>query len=577
MFNMYDKYTNLKILGRGIKDEITKKVRSNTDQKLYVIKNLGQQSLTENQIQILNILEKDECPNIVKHYSLENNNVEITTDFINNGDLQDYVNTFNDLNQPIEEKILWNIFFQCAESIKYLHEKNIIHRNIRLENFYMTEDKEIKLGNFRYCSFNNMDENINYPEDGILYKSADTLNNNTYNKKSDIYALGVVFYNLCYFQFPYEVTDKPDPENENNCKYELKKNQEKPNNYSNDLKNLINKMIEQNEEQRPDINSIYEICFEKGVKYTSIESVCRCLSSIGGAFKIVEEIKGKFNFEENKEEMPVTYNLYNLKNYFQSDEKKEIISKDKFIKYIINMKTLLEKSLKSFKKDEEMKPHDIINFIINNYLKEMKEKMNEIKDKFSEKEYNRFNIAIEGYFLGKLEVELKSKPSDNSFPIHIFKIMNINTAKCQKYLNDNKEYDLVSIINNRDFLDTEQFQYHNFETFPRYLIFHIEPGEDNIPSKIMNIPKTIDPYKFNFKDKTFAKFEYALCGFIVKIIKEGEEQYVSIYLMRDKNSILEWKISEGNSVKYLNNGDVMKYAEGTIEIIFYKTNKINNC
>ena len=568
MFNMYDKYMNLKILGRGIKDEITIKVRSNIDQKLYVIKNLGQQSLSENQIEIINDLsEKDECPNIVKHYSLENNNVEIRTDFIDNGDLQDYVNTFNDLNQPIEEKILWKIFFQCAASIKYLHEKNIIHRNIRLENFYMTEDKEIKLGNFRYCSF--MDKNINYPEDGILYKSADTLNNNTYNQKSDIYALGVVFYNLCYFQFPYEVIDNPDPENENNNKYELKKNEEKANKYSNDLKNLINKMIDQNEEQRPDINSIYKICYEKSVKYSSIESVCRCLSSLGGTFEMIEKVKRQINFEENKEQMPVTYNLYYLKNYFQSDEKNEIITKDKFINFIINMKTLLEQSDTNFKKDEEIKPHDIINFIINNYMKEMKETQ-EIKTNLSEKDYNDINNAIEGYYLGKLEVELKSDPSKISNHI-IFKIMNINTTKCQKYLNDNKEYDLVSIINNRDFLDTEQFQYPNFKGFPRYLIFHIEPGEDNTPLKIINFPKGIDPYKINFGKITFEKFEYILCGFIVKKVKEGEEQYVSIYsIKKGTNKFLEWKIAEGNSVKYLNNEDVMNYSEGTIEIILYK-------
>ena len=148
-------YVNLKILGRNANGDITKKVRSLLDQKLYVIKSLGSRKLSENQKKILNILNDDKCPFIVNHYPLDEINNEIKTDFINNGDLLEYVNTFNDLGQPIEENILLNIFSQCAESIKYLHDKRIIHRNIRLENFYMTEDMDIKLGNFIYVTFKN--------------------------------------------------------------------------------------------------------------------------------------------------------------------------------------------------------------------------------------------------------------------------------------------------------------------------------------------------------------------------------------------------------------------------------------
>ena len=95
---------------------------------------------------------------------------EIKTDFINDVDLQDYLNAFIDLEKPIEEKVLWKIFLQCIESIRYLHNNNnnIIHRNIRLENFYMTDDKEIKLGNFRYAIYKNDEKpNFNFFDDGI--------------------------------------------------------------------------------------------------------------------------------------------------------------------------------------------------------------------------------------------------------------------------------------------------------------------------------------------------------------------------------------------------------------------------
>ena len=121
---MLEPYINLKILGREKKGEITKKVKSIEDQKIYVLKNLGEQQLTDEQKEIINLLQKEECPYIVKHYPVNKNN-EIKTDFINDVDLQDYLNAFIDLEKPIEEKVLWKIFLQCIESIRYLHNNKI--------------------------------------------------------------------------------------------------------------------------------------------------------------------------------------------------------------------------------------------------------------------------------------------------------------------------------------------------------------------------------------------------------------------------------------------------------------------
>ena len=54
-----------------------------------------------------------------------------------------------ELEKPIEENIIWKLLLECCKSIKYLHEHKIIHRNICLENFYMTDDKSESAGGFR--------------------------------------------------------------------------------------------------------------------------------------------------------------------------------------------------------------------------------------------------------------------------------------------------------------------------------------------------------------------------------------------------------------------------------------------
>ena len=326
-------YINLKILGRGNKGEITRKVKSVKDQKIYVLKDLGEQQLSETQKEILKILEQNECPYIVKHYPLTKNNF-IKTDFINDVDLLDYLNTYIDLENPIEEKVLWKIFIQCIESVKYLDEKNIIHRNIRLENFYITDDKEIKLGNFRYATIiNDAEEDMNYPEDGMLYKSAETLNNNIYNIKSDLYALGVVFYKLCYFEFPYEIIYKPDKEDENKGIFELKPNPKKELAYSKELNELINSLLNIFD-LNVDENKINQIAINKSpennCKNTCIESIFRCLSPFG-FFLSKENLKNLEIDKAKKENFFMTLTLFDCLKYFSKPEKEGKKNKEKYI------------------------------------------------------------------------------------------------------------------------------------------------------------------------------------------------------------------------------------------------------
>lgn len=38
------------------------------------------------------------------------------------------------------------MFESCVKGVKHLHEKNIIHRDIKVENIFLTADNTIKVG-----------------------------------------------------------------------------------------------------------------------------------------------------------------------------------------------------------------------------------------------------------------------------------------------------------------------------------------------------------------------------------------------------------------------------------------------
>lgn len=117
-------------------------------------------------------------------------------------DLSTYI-----LNRKIiDYNEILNINLQIVQGLDYLHKKNIIHRDIKPSNIFLTKDKIIKLGDFgmskQISNTNILNSNISNlflgsDEYGTqTYLSPETIENNTYSVYSDIYSLGIIFFEL---------------------------------------------------------------------------------------------------------------------------------------------------------------------------------------------------------------------------------------------------------------------------------------------------------------------------------------------------------------------------------------------
>lgn len=49
-----------------------------------------------------------------------------------------------------EHKVM-KYFIEVCEAVKYIHSKDIIHRDIKSPNVFLTEDDSAKLGDFGLC------------------------------------------------------------------------------------------------------------------------------------------------------------------------------------------------------------------------------------------------------------------------------------------------------------------------------------------------------------------------------------------------------------------------------------------
>ena len=133
----------------------------------------------------------------------------------------------------MEEKRIKKIFDQCLRGLNYIHKKGIIHRSIKLNNIIIDSNDRVKIINFKYAIEKRRIDNEKI-QIGIF--TAPENKSGEYNKKVDIYSLGIVFNSLMYFS-----NKLPDSKG----------------GYSDNLYRLIKNMIKIDKTKRPSSEKIY--------------------------------------------------------------------------------------------------------------------------------------------------------------------------------------------------------------------------------------------------------------------------------------------------------------------------------
>lgn len=66
-----------------------------------------------------------------------------------------YLNFFHKKGGSIENTKAKRLFYELSQAIKYIHNLNITHRDLKCENILLDKNEHIKLADFgfaRYCS-----------------------------------------------------------------------------------------------------------------------------------------------------------------------------------------------------------------------------------------------------------------------------------------------------------------------------------------------------------------------------------------------------------------------------------------
>lgn len=151
-----------------------------------------------------------------------------------------------------EEQILdW--FTQICLGLKHVHDRKILHRDLKAQNIFLTKSGIVKLGDFGVAKIlNSTLDNARTMIGTPYYLSPEIVDNHPYNFKSDIWALGVILYELCTSKPPFDAANIPQ------LALKITKGQYSPipQNYSKDLKNLVSLLLSVDPAKRPSINQI---------------------------------------------------------------------------------------------------------------------------------------------------------------------------------------------------------------------------------------------------------------------------------------------------------------------------------
>ncbi|EKF98472.1 serine/threonine protein kinase, putative,protein kinase, putative [Trypanosoma cruzi] len=207
-----EKFTKVRQIGKGNMGACAL-ARNNEDGKCYVIKQIDlrrmskkerQQSL--NEAHLLSSLRHPNIINYVDSFLLKkSDHLCIVMEFADSGDLSARIKKSYGVNFRESQVLDWII--QLVLSLSYVHQRRILHRDIKSQNVFLTSQNILKLGDFGIArtlsgTYDQARTFVGTP----YYLSPELILERPYDHRSDVWALGVVIYELLALKHPFNAT-----------------------------------------------------------------------------------------------------------------------------------------------------------------------------------------------------------------------------------------------------------------------------------------------------------------------------------------------------------------------------------
>ncbi|KNC98075.1 NEK protein kinase [Spizellomyces punctatus DAOM BR117] len=250
------RYTVVRTLGIGSSGHVRLALPSNSTRPVCIkqvsLEGLNVEDRKSVELEALILQKLPKHPNVVEFREawIDKQSLWIVCEYAAGGDLAKFIKARN--GSPIPECLIWQWAAHIFLALSHLHSHNVLHRDIKTKNIFITGTNVLQLGDFGIARILRQQEQAYTPIGTPFYLSPEVCEGRGYGFASDIWGVGCVLYELTTLRhafsakslktlIPKILTGKYDPI---------------ANEYSLALRNLISLLLTTNPDARPSVRDI---------------------------------------------------------------------------------------------------------------------------------------------------------------------------------------------------------------------------------------------------------------------------------------------------------------------------------
>ncbi|URE33360.1 kinase family [Musa troglodytarum] len=153
--------------------------------------------------QEVSILKKIQHENVVRFIGActKPSQFCIVTEYMHGGNLYDYLHKHHNI---LELSMLLRFVIDVCKGMDYLHQNDIIHRDLKTANLLMDSNLVVKVADFGVARILNQGGIMTAETGTYRWMAPEVINHQPYDQKADVFSFAIVLWELTTSKIPYE-------------------------------------------------------------------------------------------------------------------------------------------------------------------------------------------------------------------------------------------------------------------------------------------------------------------------------------------------------------------------------------